>query len=198
MAVLTLSQWAAIRQCWEYDQDEPTLEVATARMAEKYGFLPPTKQAASKHKRDEDWQRRGSLKSIVQAAHRKADRLVTSDGSPEPAREELVAGHGLPKIEIATQAREESEDKRAELLSRHRMEWRQVAAVRQEALKLRDVNAIQAEQRARLAKSVAETTRMQQDGERKAWGLDDMPPLPDFSKLSDDQLKALMSGKASM
>ena len=195
---LTASQWAAIRQCWEYDPDEPTLDVAIGRMAEKHGFLPPTKQAASKHKRVEDWQRRGSLKSIVQAAYRKADRMVTSEGAPEPPREDPFPARGMPKVEIALQAREESEDKRAELLARHRQEWRQIAGLRQEAIKLRESNAIQAEQRARLAKSAAETTKMQQDGERKAWGLDDMPALPDFTKLSDDQLRALMSGKASM
>jgi len=199
---LTPAQWAAIRQTWEYDHDEPTLIEAASRVAAKLGCESPSKQALSKRcSRDREmgheWQRRGSLTGINQAAQRKADSLVDADGTPTPAGPRPTPGVENPaeRAVILQHAREESEDKRAEVLARHRQEWKQVASLRQEALRDRLASPGQSFDRAKLAKITAEMTSIQQAGERKAWGLDDIN-IPDLSKKSDAELRAILEGKS--
>lgn len=199
--LLTPAQWAAIRQCWEYDLDEPGYTEAASRTGDKLGFVPPSKQAISKRHtndrlRGNPWQRRGSMVGINQAAQRKADALVEAE---EPIRPRL---HITPtvtdpqeKAVIIQQGREEAEDKRAAVLARHRQEWRQVAALRQEAIKDREKQLTQSFERAKLAKITAEMTSIQQAGERKAWGLDDIT-IPDLAKKSDAELRAILDGKS--
>jgi len=70
---------------------------------------------------------------------------------------------------------------------RHRKEWEQVVAIRQEALSLRkpvsknptrdDVNSAQRDsfQAMKLAKITAEVTTIQQIGERRCWGIESEP-----------------------
>lgn len=199
---LTPAQWAAIRQCWEYDLDEPGYTEAASRTGDLLGFVPPSKQAISKRHtndrlRGSPWQRRGSLTGINQAAQRKADSLVSADGTPTPVGPRPTPGVDNPaeRAVIIQQAREESEDKRAEVLARHRQEWKQVATLRQEALRDRAANPGPSFERAKLAKITAEMTSIQQAGERKAWGLDDIS-IPDLSKKSDAELRAILEGKS--
>lgn len=85
-------------------------------------------------------------------------------------------------------------ERRAAVVARHREEWAQVAALRQEALRLREPTeqqmasltlgdevqeanlrgacAAAAFNKAKLAKITAEMTAIQQSGERRAWKLD--------------------------
>lgn len=199
---LTPAQWAAIRQTWEYDPDEPNLIEAASRVAAKLGCETPSKQALS-HRclRDKtlgnEWQRRGSLAGINQAAQRKADALVEREEPPPRPRPQPTRGvdHPEDRAVVIQQAREEAEDRRAEVLARHRNEWRQVATLRQEALRDRQANPGQSFERAKLAKITAEMTSIQQAGERKAWGLDDIQ-IPDLSKKSDAELRAILEGKS--
>ena len=58
------------------------------------------------------------------------------------------------------------------IVHRHRREWEQVVALRQEALSGRAEDPKEAFERAKLAKITAEMTAIQQTGERRAWGLD--------------------------
>jgi hypothetical protein len=201
--ILTPAQWASIRQTWEYDPDEPNLVEAASRVAAKLGCESPSKQALSKRYNQDknlghEWQRRGSLTGINQAAQRKADSLVDADGTPKPPpgpRPTPGVDNPAERAVIIQQAREESEDKRAEVLARHRQEWKQVATLRQEALRDRAGNPGQSFERAKLAKITAEMTSIQQAGERKAWGLDDIS-IPDLSKKSDAELRAILEGKS--
>lgn len=91
---------------------------------------------------------------------------------------------------------DEEATRRAEVGKRHRTEWTQVAGLRQEALamrnlaadeeglppadkaKLRAIRSATALSRMKLAKLTAETTALQQAGERRAWRLGDDPNNP--------------------
>lgn len=183
---LTEAQWDAIRRSYEYDHDNPSMEMSANRAAEKLGFGAPTRAAVHKRSKAEGWVRRGSMAGIVDAAHRKADRMVQSDGrsEPDPLGEKL-----------AYEARQESEDKRAEVLARHRAEWQDVITLRQEAIDLREESRSESMDRAKLAKTVAEVTKLHQDGERRAWGLDEVIALPDMNKMSEDELRAVAAGR---
>lgn len=55
---------------------------------------------------------------------------------------------------------------RASIIGRHRTEWNAPRQLAYEAVKTRDIN------KAKLAKMTAETLKLVQEGERKAWGLD--------------------------
>jgi len=186
--------WEEIRRHWEYDPDEPAYLVAAARAAEKFNFNPPGKSTIDDRAKREKWERRGTLVGVNSSAHRKADKLVNADGS----RAETGKPDGNPDTSGAQKAqasRAESEDKRAEVLARHRVEWQQVAVLRQEALNRRSVDRTEAFNWSKLAKITAEMTMIQQIGERRAWGLD-TTDATDVSKLTDAQLEALVKAKA--
>lgn len=57
----------------------------------------------------------------------------------------------------------ETED---ELRARHRQEWLDIHDILQEAIAQADVD------KAKLAKLLAETLKIRQEGERRAWGID--------------------------
>lgn len=199
--LLTPAQWAAIRQCWEYDLDEPGYTEAASRTGHRLGFDPPSKQAISKRHtndrlRGSPWQRLGSMMGINQAAQRKADALVEIE-EPIHNKPQITPTVTDPqeRAAIIQQGREEAEDKRAAVLARHRTEWKQVAALRQEALKDRALQLTQSFERAKLAKITSEMTSIQQAGERKAWGLDDIQ-IPDLAKKSDAELRSILDGKS--
>ena len=267
-------QWDAIRQCYEFDSDEPTLAVSAARGAAKLGFSPPSRMAVSKRSRKAGWERRGPLAGINRAAHRRADRIMSLDeidqvhihlanslgdvpvvvpdsatqaaalvvlmaqaperggssdddpdrdddpdardddtdrddddpeegagekdaqehGEPEDARAPAPIPSATPTLAAPPTPREQSEDLRAEVIARHRQEWRQIAALRQEAVKMRHIDFLKASNYGRFAKTMAEITTLQQAGERKAWGLDDLV-LPNLEKRSDADLIAIMEGR---
>lgn len=181
--------WAAIRTEWEYGTDEPSLSAAAERAALKHGFVAPHKASISRQmkadaKAGNSWERRTSLIGINQAAHRKADAIVLS----------AIADNGelkpTDKAFLEQANRTDSEDERARVLARHRQEWQVVAALRQEGLKERKNDLVGAINKLKLAKLAAETTKIQQEGERKAWGLDDFGFDP--SKLSDEELEKII------
>jgi hypothetical protein len=197
MARLTKEQWASIRSEWEYSVDKPSYGVAAKRAAEKYGFSSPdrasvTRAAQRDEKNHNPWVRQGALPGINQNAHRKADALAISNIVSDNG--EISTPTDIKKRVAAT---EDSEDLRATVLNRHRNEWKMVQLLRQEALKERNDLAADSVkksfERAKLAKITAELTQIQQAGERRAWGLDDM--AVDVTKLSDAQLQDLIAGK---
>ncbi|WP_432744250.1 hypothetical protein ABXJ76_03815 [Methylobacter sp. G7] len=194
MARLTQKNWQAVRDVWEFDSDQPSMTVASERAGAKFGFKPPPKGTLSLHmgndaKAGVPWVRRGTMTGIVSAAHRKADHLVNSDDEPTKMNEKLNAISA--KKEQA--GRDESEDLRAAVIARHRREWNIVLLLRQEALVDRKVDHKKSFEMSKLAKINAELTKIQQDGERRAWGLDDI--AVDVTKLSDAQLQDLIAGK---
>jgi len=203
MARLDPVVWEEIRRRWEFDPDEPTYLVAAARAAEKVKFRAPSKAAIDAQAKRHKWERRGSMSGINASAQRKADRLVNSDGSiTKPVGNvDDVDGNVDDHVDTSTlkkiqASRDESEDKRAEVIARHRTEWQQVAVLRQEALMGRTADVTGSFNKAKLAKITAEMTMIQQVGERRAWGLDTFDGV-DVTKLSDAQLEAIIKGKAA-
>lgn len=177
MAALHDNQWASIRTAWEFDPDEPSYNAAAQRAGEKFHFAPPGKSSIDARAKREVWNRRGSMNGINAAAQRKADSQTTSDGSAVDAGK-------------AQASREESVDKRSEVNVRHRGEWKQVAVLRQEGLAIRNTDPAGAMAKLKLAKIAAETTTLQQAGERKAWGLDEVQSI-DIKGMTDAELEAL-------
>lgn len=104
---------------------------------------------------------------MSEAAQRAADlfRHKLEDFGPE-----VSAGQ---QQEVAEQTVGEfALEARAKLLDRHRQEWAAPRAMSAEAVRQRDANPTLAFEKAKLAKITAETLKLVQDGERKAWGLD--------------------------
>lgn len=197
MARLTREQWQAIRTIWEYDPDQPTYNAAAGRAAEKYQFAPPGKSTIDDRAKKEHWERRGSMNGINAAAQRKADALTDSYGNrtvPD-AKKRNFPGTSSPVLVLSS--REEAENKRAEANARHRTEWVQIAVLRQEALGLRNSNLDQAIAKMKLAKTAAETTAIQQTGERKAWGMDILVDVGPLKDMTDAQLEAIINGKVA-
>jgi hypothetical protein len=137
------------------------------------------------------WSRRTDMAGIVEAAHRKADRLVGSDGAK--LNGDLNAQLNVQDDKKEKAHRGESEDLRAEVIARHRREWQIAAILRNEALQDRKVDVKASFDKAKLAKITTEMLKIQQDGERKAWGLEDVNI--DVSTLTDAQLADLIAGK---
>jgi hypothetical protein len=195
---ITPEQWAAIRTSWEYDPDEPSDDTAARRAAERLKFKAPNNSAVIRRRKKDaaasnPWERRGTMNGIVHAAQRRADTMVTADGEAKAAKAEPESSE---VVAIKAQAaREESEALRAEVIARHRQEWRAVVVLRNEAIKERTAAPDKADKKARLAKIIAETTKIQQEGERKAWGLDVSVNPDDIRKMSDAELEAIVKGK---
>ena len=64
----------------------------------------------------------------------------------------------------------------ADIIRRHRRAWSKVNVLRREAFAARNDDLKEATARARLAKTLAEATAIQQAGERKAYGLEKEQP----------------------
>jgi hypothetical protein len=202
MTKLTQEQWQAVRDEWEYGPDQPSMSVASTRAGKKLGFKPPVKSSISVRMTSDAragniWSRSGTMAGIVQGAHKKADAMVTSDGEPVNRTQRSVQTNGEPNAHNDKKEkahREESEDLRAEVIARHRREWQIAAILRNEALQDRKVDVKAAFDKAKLAKITTEMLKIQQDGERKAWGLEDINI--DVSSLTDAQLEDLIAGKS--
>ena len=197
MARLSTEQWRSIRDSWEFDSDQPSLTVSASRAGEKFNFKSPAKSSVSLRMTNDanagkPWKRHGSLEGINVRAHRKADAMVGSGGEDrsevnDPDGELNAISH---KKELAV---EESTDLRAEVIARHRREWMTIIILQNEALVDRKVDHKLAFEKSKLAKINTEIIKLRQDGERRAWGLDDISV--DVSKLSDAQLQDLIAGK---
>lgn len=143
---LTADEWTAVRKAFETD---PRLSFGD--LAKKFGI---SKQSIHAHAKAEGWQRVISLQELHERAQLRADRLV--DSKPD---DQALASSRLDGIDEATA-------RRAAVLERHRTEWNMPRKLAYEAAQSRDI------EKARLAKTIAESLRNIQEGERKAWGLD--------------------------
>lgn len=190
MARINVEHWDAIKTVWEYSPDELSYSDSAQKAALKHGFTPPSRQSIAKKAKIDNWQRKSSLAGINQAAHRIADGLVDSNGDKVDA---VVDGETAIKEQAE---RSDSEQKRAEVRARHRTEWRQVVTLRQEALVNRTVDPIASFNRMKIAKMTAEVTQLQQAGECKAWGLDELLDPSRLRGLSDEQLEKLAKGES--
>jgi hypothetical protein len=75
------------------------------------------------------------------------------------------------------EALEKAAQKKAAVIARHKQEWADHQKWIDEALANGDFNA------AKLAKITAETIRIRQDGERRAWGIVDTDVRPQAEKI---------------
>jgi hypothetical protein len=161
---LTTDQWAAIRIEWE---GEPL--ASFLGLAEKYGVQA---SSISRQAAKNGWMKRGVLKNINEAAQRIADARTDADGNAKQTQRQGTAA------DLAF--RNESEDLRAEVLTRHRQEWAELRIFRKVSLKemktAHDNGNKEAWMKAKIAADTAlaqlRALAIQQDGERKAWGLD--------------------------
>jgi hypothetical protein len=173
--------------------------MAGSRAGARFKFKSPSKSNVHAKCQKDGWERKGTMNGINVAAQRKADTLVDSSGNRTKQNEQngKVGEKQLPvSIPALVQAaREESEDKRAEVIARHRNEWKQIAVLRQEALGIRTSNPDGAMTKMKLAKIAAETTATQQTGERKAWDLDVMVDPGCVKNMTDAELDAIVGGK---
>jgi len=186
MARLDVEQWAAIRREWE----EGPL-VSYRQLAEAHGV---DRTNISRKADKEGWQKKTSLTIINAAAQRKADSRVDSEGNEKR--------YERRRTDLPQSTEQQSEDLRAEVLTRHRKEWAELEGFRKAALaamkKAHDEKGdIDEWKVAKLAVDTAHVNlralAVKQTGEVRAWGLE---YVPDFSKLSDEQLKAMVKGNA--
>lgn len=111
---------------------------------------------------------------------------------------EKVAGFVVPSNPVKkAEAIDAAAQRAAEVIERHREEWSDVRAISKQARTAHQAAKTIDEKRLtfedmKAAKITAETFKIMQDAERKAWNLDD-PILPDFSKMSELELKALLA-----
>ncbi len=164
MPRLTADQWAAVRMEWA---GEPT--ATFLGLAGKHGVAVSSVSRVSAR---EGWSKRGQLGDINEAAQRKADARLDSDGKAKETQRQSTAG------DLAT--RTESEDVRTAVLERLRREWAELEQFRRSALKaMKDAHEAGDADAWKVAKLAADTAlanmralEVKQAGERKAWGLD--------------------------
>lgn len=147
MARLTKDQWSAARIEWESDST-----VNDSMLAEKYGV---SQQAVTKKRMQDGWQRAGIMQNIVQRAQIEADAKLCASPN-EVVRHNQKADVVDAAVEI-----------RADLLDRHRADWA-------EHRSHFTIAGIAADfELGKSAKITAEMLKIRQEGERKAYGLDD-------------------------
>ncbi len=85
--------------------------------------------------------------------------------------DKLLAGPPI-EIQTAVEAVVAAEQVSEAVLERHRKEWSAPRGLSAEAMRIRDSDPFKSFERAKLAKILAETLKLIQDGERQALGLD--------------------------
>lgn len=151
---------AAAKALWEGDPQMTIRMVAT-----EIGVPYATVDKWSKGGRDgkgEKWKKR--LGDMSERAQQAADNYKTTLGElgPEITTEQQQQA-------VADAAEQTAVDLRATVLDRHRKEWNAPRQISYEAIKEKNFD------RMKQAKITAETLKIIQDGERKAWGIDSGP-----------------------
>lgn len=173
---LIRKRYAMARARYETDPKE-----TQAALARELGI---SRQALNQVVREQGWVKALDGGGLAQAANVAADRTVpeevkdllgpipphpTRAPRPEPAPDKLLPPATMP--DMTPEATALAVNARADVLGRHRREWGVVRGLLQEAVSKRDG------ERVKLALRSAQTLRLAQEGERKAWGLD-MPEAP--------------------
>lgn len=171
MARLTADQWSSIRA------EREAAGTSFRELAAKYKV---SDAAIVKRSKSEGWSDGSDVDGVI---NRKVSEKVSGVVSADDPKKKAAA--------IDAEA-----DRKAAVVNRHRQEWTQVAALRQEAVNVRNSDPDVAFSKAKLAKITAEMTKIQQDGERKAWGLDIIIDPKQLEQMSDEQLEAIASGKS--
>lgn len=161
---------------WEKIRAEYEAGASMGSLARAYGVSKP---AISKHARKEGW-----TQDVTEAVNRLVNAKVYGVVNPVNPEKKAAA--------MAAAA-----DERVAVIRRHQEEWQRHKQIIDDALANNDF------ERAKLAKITAETIRIRQDGERRAWGIDLMAQQQqvnqqaqvvniDFSARSQPELIALV------
>jgi len=136
----------AARCDWETVRAEYEAGASQGELSRRHGV---SRTAIQKHIRAEGW-----MQDISGAIDRLTEAKVAG----------VVAGSNPKK---KAEALNRAADARAAVVLRHKEEWDRHQTIMDEALSLGDFD------RAKLAKITAETLKIRQEGERKAWGITD-------------------------
>jgi hypothetical protein len=147
---------ATARFDWEKIRAEYEVGATMGELAKKHGV---SKAAISKHARAQGW-----TQDISDAVNRLTAAKV--NGIVDTVNPEKRA-----------EALSNAASAKAAVIARHKQEWENHQRLIDEALAREDFNA------AKLAKITAETIRIRQDGERKAWGIVDTDVRPQTEKI---------------
>lgn len=133
------------------------------RLSEQIGI---SVRALEERSRKEGWRKSPLLpeKDMTDAAQQVADKYT---GKLEEYGDEI--GADQKRSAMAEVVAEVGVDMRAQLLDRHRREWGAVRKLVYETVKSKTYG-----DHAKLAKISAETLKLIQEGERKAWGIKDV------------------------
>lgn len=197
MPALTAKQW---QECRDLYESEPIWSLG--KLAERFGV---EKSTVSRRRAAEGWTRKGELAEIAQDAQLRAD----ASNDPEH-RKKLM--------------QEEAVNLRAGIIADHRTQWAEVEPRRAEAiLKLDKAMETGSDADMKVAKDAitallnhVRALAAKQEGERKAWGLDVDPKIPNDGRdyvliersgsafddylrnLSLEELEDLAAGKLKM
>jgi hypothetical protein len=159
-----------------------------------------TAEAVRQRRLRERWAKVAPTADVARRAHLAADRASATRASGDLELDEGLACSlaGILPLPDATsaptaltpgaggRAEEGEHELRARVLGQHRADWRMARGLLADAVRTLDPTA------ARVAKIAAETMRLVQEGERRAWGLD-VAPL-DLEAMSDQELERLAKG----
>lgn len=169
---MTPDEWQAVRERWEADPRTGYTWIIQEMN------LSVSHVAVLKKARKDGWAKKASLKSIVARAQTIADARV--------------AGNVTPVTDS------EAAELRSKIIAVHRKEWDEHRArfTLDDMLVTFKVTGEVARDgfaAARAAKAAAETIRIRQDGERKAWGLDAIAEEVSAGSRSLDELDAFFA-----
>lgn len=137
---------AARRYDWEAIRAEYEAGASQSDLARRYGV---SRKAVQNRIKAEGW-----MQDVSQTIDRLTEAKVAG----------IVAGCDPQK---KAEALNRAADAKADVIRRHKTEWDRHKIIMDEALANEDFNA------AKLAKITAETLKIRQDGERRAWGIAD-------------------------
>jgi hypothetical protein len=165
--------WGVARTRWEGEPRCTFVDIAE--------LLTVSKQAVAKRADREGWVKKLNMSELAERAHVAADAKIASEGMSAnnavlaigdaqtdiPTVSTVIPANGSANPDTLARAVEDAAvDARAQILKRHRTEWAAARSQIYKALKTGDNDG------AKLAKLTGETLKLIQDGERKAWGLD--------------------------
>lgn len=136
----------AAKYDWESIRAEYEAGASQSELARKHGV---SRTAIQKRIRAENW---------IQDISATLERMTVAKVAG------LVAGCNPKK---KAEALERAADAKAEVMLRQRLEWERHQKLMEEALEAGDFD------KAKLAKITAETLKIRQEGERRAWGIQD-------------------------
>jgi len=142
----------AARYDWETIRAEYEAGASQSELAKRYGV---SRKAIQKHIQAETW-----MQDVSGAINRLTEAKVAG----------VVAGCDPKK---KAEALDRAADAKAEVIRRHKTEWEEHKRIIQDALK--DDGDFE---KAKLAKILAETLKIRQEGERKAWGIQTVADAP--------------------